>query len=182
MFPSYDENNVRNAPYDDTRPFPKAPELGGQSTVSHDNILSLSHGGLGQWTTGFFDCLHDPTNCLVTAFFPCYTFGRIADIVDKGDPGCAVSGSIQLAISMAFPPIHWLYPFIIRSKLRKQYGIEADPICDFLVHFFCGLCALCQEYRELKTRGFDMELGWRANMERQNPGAMMPPSVGPMTR
>ena len=35
-----------------------------------------------------------------------------------------------------------------------------------LLHTFCGYCALCQEYRELKGRGFDMQAGWHANMER----------------
>jgi hypothetical protein len=28
-----------------------------------------------------------------------------------------------------------------------------------LVHFFCEPCALCQEYRELRNRGFDMGIG-----------------------
>ena len=28
-----------------------------------------------------------------------------------------------------------------------------------LVHFCCEFCALCQEYRELRNRGFDMSLG-----------------------
>jgi hypothetical protein len=30
---------------------------------------------------------------------------------------------------------------------------------DCLVHFCCETCALSQEYRELKNRGFDMGIG-----------------------
>ncbi|KAL1125407.1 hypothetical protein V6Z11_A13G042100 [Gossypium hirsutum] len=41
------------------------------------------------------------------------------------------------------------------------------------VHFCCCPLALCQEYRELKNRGFDMEIGWEANMDRQKRGVAM---------
>ncbi|GJR70011.1 cell number regulator 10 [Tanacetum coccineum] len=33
-----------------------------------------------------------------------------------------------------------------------------EPCNDFILHCCCELCALCQEYRELKNRGFDMFL------------------------
>jgi hypothetical protein len=36
---------------------------------------------------------------------------------------------------------------------------EDRPCNDCLVHFCCDACALCQEYRELKHRGFDMTMG-----------------------
>uniref|UniRef100_A0A6N2N2U4 Uncharacterized protein n=1 Tax=Salix viminalis TaxID=40686 RepID=A0A6N2N2U4_SALVM len=36
------------------------------------------------WTTGIFDCLEDPSNAVITALFPCVTFGQIAEIVDNG--------------------------------------------------------------------------------------------------
>jgi hypothetical protein len=34
-----------------------------------------------------------------------------------------------------------------------------SPCWDCCVHFFCLRCALCQEYRELKNRGFDVSVG-----------------------
>ena len=46
-----------------------------------------------------------------------------------------------------------------RSKMRKQYKLEGNDCKDCLAHYFCEACALCQEYRELKNRGFDMTLG-----------------------
>ncbi|KAG5234018.1 activating signal cointegrator complex [Salix suchowensis] len=36
------------------------------------------------WTTGIFDCLEDPSNALITALFPCVTYGQVAEIVDNG--------------------------------------------------------------------------------------------------
>jgi hypothetical protein len=83
---------------------------------------------------------------------------------------------------------------------------------DCLVHFCCETCALCQEYRELKNRGYDMSIGtklcsflssitllcpltliltinrnigWEANMERQGQGGSVTvaPAMTPaMTR
>lgn len=50
---------------------------------------------------------------------------------------------------------------------------EDRPCNDCLVHFCCDACALCQEYRELKHRGFDMTMGWQENVERQNGGVTM---------
>ncbi|KVH97681.1 Uncharacterized protein family Cys-rich [Cynara cardunculus var. scolymus] len=38
----------------------------------------------GQWSTGLCDCTSDASNCCRTIFCPCVTFGRIAEIVDKG--------------------------------------------------------------------------------------------------
>ena len=38
-------------------------------------------------------------------------------------------------------------------------GLADEPCDDCCVHLCCEACALCQEYRELKARGFDMSLG-----------------------
>nr|GMD26425.1 protein PLANT CADMIUM RESISTANCE 2-like [Ipomoea batatas] len=61
--------------------------------------------------------------------------------------------------------------------MREQYMLKESPCGDCLVHCFCESCALCQEYRELKNRGFDMSIGWHGNVERQNRGIAMAPLV-----
>jgi len=43
--------------------------------------------------------------------------------------------------------------------MRAQYDLPEAPCMDCLVHFCCEACALCQEYRELKNRGFDLSIG-----------------------
>ncbi|KAK8490868.1 hypothetical protein V6N11_055152 [Hibiscus sabdariffa] len=79
-----------------------------------------------------------------------------------------------------------LYSCLFRSRLRKQYNLEGNICGDCLRHFWCEPCALTQEYRELKNRGFDMYIGlknedlivagWHANVEK-NPGLAMAPVV-----
>ena len=99
-----------------------------------------------------------------------------------------------------------MYSCFYRSKMRRQYMLPETPCGDCLVHFCCETCALCQEYRELKIRGFDMPignnqdmwvyfivefllvndfnficfswnfLGWQGNVEKQNGGVTTAPN------
>ncbi|KAF3601087.1 hypothetical protein F2Q69_00036538, partial [Brassica cretica] len=87
----------------------------------------------GQWTTGLYDCFsEDISTCYFTWFCPCVAFGRIAEILDKGETS--------------------------RAKLRNQYSLPEEPCSDGAIHFFCCSCALSQEHRELKYRGLDPSL------------------------
>ncbi|WJX50476.1 Cell number regulator 1 [Trifolium repens] len=136
------------------------------------------------WSTGLCRCLDDPGICLVTCFCPCVTFGLIAEIVDKGNSTCTCDGTIYGAL-LAVTGLACLYSCYYRSKLRAQYDLPEAPCMDCLVHFCCETCALCQEYRELKNRGYDMSIGWEANMERQGQGGSVTvaPAMTPaMTR
>ncbi|KNA18706.1 hypothetical protein SOVF_068330 [Spinacia oleracea] len=149
---------------------------------SHYNA-TVGHGGTAAtpWSTGLCHCCDDPANCLVTAFCPCITFGQIAELVNQGNPGCAASGTIY-GLLMGFPGLPCLYSCFYRSRLRGQYVLEESPSADCLVHFCCEPCTLCQEYRELKNRGFDMGIGWEANMERKKAGITVAPPIGIMMR
>uniref|UniRef100_M8BT30 Uncharacterized protein n=1 Tax=Aegilops tauschii TaxID=37682 RepID=M8BT30_AEGTA len=60
-----------------------------------------------------------------------------------------------------------LHPLPLLRSCQAAGGARAGgEAMRRLLHTFCGYCALCQEYRELKGRGFDMQAGWHANMER----------------
>ncbi|KAG9458368.1 hypothetical protein H6P81_002876 [Aristolochia fimbriata] len=120
-------------------------------------------GGTGGWTSGLFDCLNDPTNALITAFFPCFTFGQIAEIIDNGHTTCGTSGILYGAVAFCIA-MPCLLSCTYRTKLRSKYDLLEVPAPDWVTHFFCEWCALCQEYRELKARGLDPELGWQGNM------------------
>ncbi|KAG5014753.1 hypothetical protein JHK85_020889 [Glycine max] len=65
--------------------------------------------------------------------------------------------------------------------MRRQYGLKGNCCTDCLLHCCCESCALCQEYRELKQRGFDMIIGWHGNVEQRIQEVAMtaatPPSV-----
>ncbi|KAF7086019.1 hypothetical protein CFC21_093826 [Triticum aestivum] len=153
-------------------PPPTAPPPQQQPTYNH--AMNQSHharpaAGLARWSTGLFHCMDDPGNCLITCLCPCITFGQIADIVDRGTCSCAGSGAAYAAIC-ATTGMGCLYSCVYRTKMRAHYDLDEGECPDFLVHWCCELCALCQEYRELKNRGFDMGIGWDANMERRNRG------------
>ncbi|PWA51706.1 cell number regulator 10 [Artemisia annua] len=128
----------------------------------------------GKWSTGLCDCCDDVCNCCITCCCPCITFGQIAEIVDKGTTPCAVHG-ILYAVLLLTIQFQWIYSCMYRSKMRQQYMLAGGPCNDCIRHCCCESCSLCQEYRELKHRGFDMSLGWHGNMARQNQGVPMPP-------
>lgn len=71
---------------------------------------------------------------------------------------CAASGSLY-GLLLGLTALPCLYSCFYRSRLRGQYDLAEDPCVDCLVHFCCETCALCQEYRELRSRGFDMGIG-----------------------
>lgn len=52
-----------------------------------------------------------------------------------------------------------LYSYKFRNKLRSLYNLPEEPCSDCCVHNCCILCAICQEYRELKNRGLDPLIG-----------------------
>ncbi|KAL7589306.1 hypothetical protein Lser_V15G37257 [Lactuca serriola] len=137
--------------------------------------IPVAHKPINEkWSSSLCACCSDVPNCCLTCWCPCITFGQIAEIIDKGNTSCGVQGALY-AIIAAFTCCGCLYSCVFRSKMRSQYGLRETPCNDCLVHWCCEPCALCQEYRELKHRGFDISIGWQGNMERQNHGVQMPP-------
>ncbi|KAJ6721110.1 DUF614 FAMILY PROTEIN-RELATED [Salix viminalis] len=134
----------------------------------------------GQWSTGICNCFDDPSNCLLTCFCPCITFGRVAEILDRGNTSCRLQGLVYYAMSHI--GCAWLYGGVYRSKLRGFLSLPETPCADWLVHCCCCVCSLSQEYRELKNRGADPSLGWQANVERWNREGLEPPFVSKSNR
>ncbi|KAL6845866.1 hypothetical protein ACP4OV_024441 [Aristida adscensionis] len=114
----------------------------------------------GAWSTGLWDCTDDVDSCCMTVFCPCVIFGRIATIVDQGNSSCCLMGALY---TLLIPDLSCLCSCYYRSKLRTRYGLEVEPCNDFCVHCWCETCALCQEYRELRSRGFNMAIGTMAS-------------------
>ncbi|XVE85451.1 hypothetical protein DITRI_Ditri17bG0092100 [Diplodiscus trichospermus] len=114
-----------------------------------------------------------PSGCM-TCWCPCVTFGQIAEIVDKGSSSCGVNGALYTLIACV-TCCACCYSCFYRSKMRQQYMLKKQPCGDCLVHCFCEYCSLCQEYRELKTRGYELSIGWHGNMEKQSREVAMTP-------
>ncbi|KAJ4713358.1 PLANT CADMIUM RESISTANCE 2 [Melia azedarach] len=121
--------------------------------------------GNAGWSSGLFDCMNDPMNALITACFPCLTFGQLAEIVDEGHTTCGTSGILYggIAFCIALP---CLLSCTYRTKLRNKFNLPEAPAPDWVTHFLCEWCALCQEYRELQSRGYDPSIGWQGNLAR----------------
>ncbi|PWA60815.1 PLAC8 motif-containing protein [Artemisia annua] len=138
------------------------------------------------WSTGLFECFDDIPTCLITAFLPSVTFGQIAEMVDRGQNSCIVYILIHGGI-LYFTGFACVLSAIYRIKMSHLYKLPDDPCINILLHLLCEPCALCQEYRELQTRGFNMQLGvgWQGQSPeiQQTSGFMVPPKVpGGMTR
>ncbi|KAJ0763619.1 putative PLAC8 motif-containing protein [Helianthus annuus] len=95
---------------------------------------------------------------IITAFAPCVTFGQIAEMVDRGQNSCGLYALLHAGI-LYFTGCGCLLSAYYRIKMSHLYKLPDDPIINILVHLICEPCALCQEYRELQARGFNMQLG-----------------------
>ena len=138
--------------------------------------MSVQHAE--PWSSGLCDCFSDVNNCCITFWCPCITFGQIAEIVDKGSTSCGVHGTLY---GLLYVCTGWqcIYSGFYRKKLRMQYMIEGSCCGDCLTSCCCEWCALCQEYRQLKHLGYDMDLGWQGDVcvNKQNQGVTTAPAA-----
>ncbi|KAL9330233.1 hypothetical protein ACSQ67_005236 [Phaseolus vulgaris] len=118
-----------------------------------------------EWSSGLCDCFSDCGICCLTWWCPCVTFGRIAEIVDRGSSSCATTGALYTLLGLI--RCACIYSRFYRSKMREQHGLEGSGCTDCFIHCCCEPCALSQEYRELQNRGFDMKI------EQQSRGVAM---------
>ncbi|KAG5010485.1 hypothetical protein GLYMA_07G185200v4 [Glycine max] len=125
---------------------------------------------LGSWSSGLCGCFSDCSSCCLTFWCPCASFGRIGEIVDKGTTSCCLHGSLFCLLG-GFSYLAGIYACMYRTKIRRQYGIEGHQCADFLLSCFCSACTLCQEYRELQARGFDVSAECIYRLERECPNA-----------
>ncbi|XP_047158046.1 protein PLANT CADMIUM RESISTANCE 3-like [Vigna umbellata] len=137
----------------------------------------------GSWSTGLCDCFSDCGSCCLTLWCPCVSFGRVAEILDKGKTSCCFHGSLFYLLAGLTQLGGCIYAWLYRAKLREVYGIEGHHCKDCLVSFLCLHLAICQEYRELKVRGFDISAGWEGNVQMYTRGVTSAPEVeGGMSR
>ncbi|XVF24268.1 hypothetical protein REPUB_Repub13aG0113000 [Reevesia pubescens] len=102
-------------------------------------------------------------------FFPCFLFGKNAEFLGSGTRVgsclthfilwaflntlcCVVTQGFLLPLPGCFVSC---YACGYRRALRSMYNLQEAPCGDFATHFFCHLCAICQEYREIRERAGD---------------------------
>ncbi|MQL98398.1 hypothetical protein Taro_031112 [Colocasia esculenta] len=99
-------------------------------------------------------------------FCPCFLFGKNAEFLGSGTfaGSCVmhfilwglVNGLCCLlteGILLGLPgSIVACYACGYRRALRSKYNLQEAPCGDLATHLFCHLCAICQEYREIRER------------------------------
>ncbi|KDP30018.1 hypothetical protein JCGZ_18590 [Jatropha curcas] len=122
-----------------------------------------------QWSSGICACCDDVQSCFVGLFCPCYLFGKNAEFLGSGTLigscmthfilwaivntiCCCMTDGILLGLPGCFVSC---YACGYRRALREKYNLQEAPCSDFFTHFFCHLCANCQEYREIRERTCD---------------------------
>ena len=131
-----------------------------------------ANGSCSLGNVGLFDACCASGLCCVGCCCPCCVVGANRLMLETGqvvDP-CAggggicclhgiFGGAIQGILIWEFGPLASLAHFgscvgcaFSRTALRKKYGLEENCFGDWCIWYWCGPCAVTQEYEEIRTR------------------------------
>ncbi|KAL0861991.1 hypothetical protein Bca101_041109 [Brassica carinata] len=97
------------------------------------------------WSSGIYACFDDTQSCFIgPCLTHCVSWALINTIC------CFATSGVLLGLPGCFMSC---YACGYRRSLRAKYNLEEAPCGDCATHFFCHLCAICQEYREIRERG-----------------------------
>ncbi|XP_052173768.1 protein PLANT CADMIUM RESISTANCE 10 [Diospyros lotus] len=136
----------------DEIPVPARPEISGDAP--------------SQWSSGICACCDDIQSCFIGTLCPCFLFAKNAEFLGSGTlfgsctthfifwalvntVCCLLTDGVLLGLPGCFVAC---YACSYRKALRSKYNLEEAPCGDFVTHFFCHLCAVCQEHREIRER------------------------------
>ncbi|XP_074561258.1 cell number regulator 5 [Curcuma longa] len=119
-----------------------------------------------QWSSGICACFDDMQSCCVGTVCPCFLFGKNAEFLGSGTLAgscmthfilwglvnslcCLFTGGLLAGVPGSMVAC---YACGYRKTLRAKYNLQEAPCGDLPTHLFCHLCALCQEYREIRER------------------------------
>ncbi|KAI6648511.1 Protein PLANT CADMIUM RESISTANCE 3-like [Oopsacas minuta] len=104
----------------------------------------------GSWSNGLCGCFSDFKLCIITYFCPCITFMNTAVKVHGDD------SKIKYCLAL-FVPLLGLYCLCNTRRVTvEQKGIDESAIVSLLLVWFCGVCALIQQAREVDPSGSSM--------------------------
>eukprot|EP00271_Cylindrocystis_brebissonii_P012841 TRINITY_DN32352_c0_g1_i1.p1 TRINITY_DN32352_c0_g1~~TRINITY_DN32352_c0_g1_i1.p1 ORF type:complete len:204 (+),score=13.16 TRINITY_DN32352_c0_g1_i1:415-1026(+) len=127
----------------------------------------------GAWTTGLYGCLESPDIACCTLLCLCVQAGRNIELISDGTTD-AITASWYSCLAL---PLCGLYGRSFRTRLRLKYQLPQEPCGDWPTHFFCHCCAVCQEARELDSRGWNPRLGFAGNIKEFARLGMAPPPL-----
>ncbi|CAL0314546.1 unnamed protein product [Lupinus luteus] len=125
-----------------------------------------------QWSSGICACCDDMQSCCIGFLCPCFVFGKNAEFLGSGTffGSCVTHFLLWTLVNIScllltdglflgLPGcIVSCYACGYRRTLRSKYNLPEAPCGDFVTHFCCHLCAICQEYREIRERAGDYEV------------------------
>lgn len=137
--------------------------LGGQSLLLYEGDDDEQSP---QWASGICACCDDMQSCCIGLMCPCYLFGKNAEFLGSGTLAgscvthfilwgffnslcCLLSDGTLLGLPGCLVAC---YACGYRKTLRSKYDLPEAPCGDLATHLFCHLCAICQEYREIRDR------------------------------
>ncbi|XP_071737618.1 cell number regulator 5-like [Rutidosis leptorrhynchoides] len=123
-----------------------------------------------QWSSGICACFDDLQSCFIGTICPCYLFGTNAEFLGSNtfmgsctthfiicglinSCCCLFTGGLLLGFPGCFAAC---YACGYRQALRKKYNLQESPCGDFTTHLCCHMCAVCQEYREIRERSVNI--------------------------
>ena len=92
-----------------------------------------------RWNVGLCECCDSTSVCLKGMFCPCVLYANLRKNLDN-QPFCGNCINYMFCATCVHTGT--------RRKIRTKYNLPARPCNDCCVTFFCGQCALCQEYQE----------------------------------
>ncbi|CAJ1926834.1 unnamed protein product [Sphenostylis stenocarpa] len=119
-----------------------------------------------QWSSGICACCDDMQSCCIGFLCPCFLFGKNAEFLGSGTflgscvthfilwsvvntACCLLTDGLFLGLPGCLVSC---YACGYRKALRSKYNLPEAPCGDFVTHFCCHPCAICQEYREIRER------------------------------
>ncbi|XP_017407871.1 protein PLANT CADMIUM RESISTANCE 10 isoform X2 [Vigna angularis] len=117
-----------------------------------------------------FRCEEELVGC-IGCLCPCFLFGKNAEILGSGTflgscvthfilwsvvntACCLLTDGLFLGLPGCLVSC---YACGYRKALRSKYNLPEAPCGDFVTHFCCHPCAICQEYREICERSGDSQ-------------------------
>lgn len=100
------------------------------------------------FTEAVCGCTKDIKVCLWGCCVPCGSFciqGKAIEKASDGKDGCFCPCLLAACLNCIGAGIN-------RGTIRNKLKIEGGFCGDCCVHWFCGPCASCQEYREVQFR------------------------------
>ena len=122
----------------------EAQQAPGDMTISRTNQVDseISTEVTRDWAHGICGCFDNGVICIITYFFPCVTFGKVAEGIGKN---CVV-----YSILYVIPILNCILSIYHRGQLRSIRGIPGSVIGDCCLICWCTLCALAQEGQEVE--------------------------------